>query len=127
VFVPPRDQYGHFSSAVQVLIAVVLIHALHAALKDAVEAFDGVGVHLAILKVHILASAVIGPTMGVKHFASANAFILARLVCHDDGLGALGGAIHQCEHFHLVRAAARLWVLNNARFFAVGFVKYIIA
>jgi hypothetical protein len=70
----------------QVLLATVLVDALHAALKDAVEALNCVRVDFRVQIIHILARAVVGPTVGVKHLTSTDALILLGFVGHDIGL-----------------------------------------
>lgn len=63
------------SVTVQVLLAAVLIHALHAALEDAVEAFDRVGVNFSAT---VFALTVSGKVMLCELFAKVA--ILTRFV-----------------------------------------------
>lgn len=113
----------------QMGLAAVLIHALHAPLEDREIAFNGVGMNGRDFLVHILTGAVIG--CAVAREMSADAVIDARLVGHHDRLfsyilhddrhdGFRGHIVHdhgaslariaidQREHLHLVVERAAL-------------------
>ena len=96
----------------QVALAAVLVHALHAALEDAEIALDGVGVGLAtdvflllmgdgLVVGELLADAAVEPSF-VRHQARLAGDVLADelldgvalKVVHDDGAGAARLTVH---------------------------------
>lgn len=76
--VVPEIELGHV--AMQVLLAAMLIDALHAALEDAVEAFNRIGMDGAA---HILACAVANVIMLGEELAEMR--VLAGFIGHDMG------------------------------------------
>jgi len=115
--------------AVQVLLAAVLIDALHAALEDGEVAFDRVRVDGLVVAVHVLACAVMNEIMTRE--VSGKLGVLRRLIRHDvrllgdvltqdrqerglleivhhDGFGAAGGAVHEGQNLVLMVVATAL-------------------
>src|SRR6185437_1885393 len=72
-------ELGHI--ALQMIVRAMLIDALHAALEDREEAFDGIGVNVAVHRRNVLALAVVGVAVAMKQLAEN--LILVRLVGHE--------------------------------------------
>src|SRR6267378_3826866 len=111
----------------QMIVGAVLVNALHAALKDREEPFDGVGMDSAILAGHILAALVVHHPVILEGFLQQN--VVVRVVGHDprftgkvllhyggdggrlhivnnEATGLAAGAINEGEHLVLVVIAA---------------------
>src|SRR5437762_13175368 len=69
--------------AVQVIVPAVLVDALHSALEDREESFDGVGVHAPVSLRNVLLEHVAGEVYPDKHLADAE--VLTGFVVHHAG------------------------------------------
>lgn len=113
--------------AVQVLLAAVLVHALHAALEDAEVALDGVRVDIAahvftglvggeVVAREVLADAgVVAGFVGVERGFLGNVLADDRHqggnleIVNDHAFGAASGAVNEGQHLHLVVVSGLLF------------------